>query len=310
MIARIVIVACVAGAFAAVIIVFSRTSSGSSAFRRRANILFPLSQISMLSMLFYSALTYEWPTWLFVLVVLLSILCVVSNIALLEGLREAEGRELVRERIRLLEEQTIVQNRYYERLSQELEEARFERQRIADELSRVESCLRVENPDCAILQLGEVASMIGCPSRSLCEHQVVDALVGMKMESCAEVGVKFTCSLDVPDVISLSDVELCAVFSNIIDNAINACKKVEMPDERFIDLRARREKGYLVVTVCNSCISPSMSRVRSRRRASVFSEHGWGLVIVENIVVQHNGSLRTRQSGSTFRTSIMLKLDE
>jgi len=144
-----------------------------------------------------------------------------------------------------------------------------------------------------------------------CEHQVVDALVSMKAAVCAERGIRLELDLALADDVSLPSVELCAVFSNLLDNAVSACGKVP-EGARFIKLKARVDAGYLAVRMENSCApaEPGEARRAPRRsRGDRLPEHGWGLNILKTLADRHDGTLETVQEDGVYRTTVLLKLD-
>ena len=52
--------------------------------------------------------------------------------------------------------------------------------------------------------------------------------------------------------INVSDVDLCVIIGNLIDNAIDACSEIEKPDERFIRIYIGRLKQQFYISVTNS----------------------------------------------------------
>ena len=48
---------------------------------------------------------------------------------------------------------------------------------------------------------------------------------------------------------------------------------------------------------------------RRHGRGSGLSEHGWGLVILDDLVRRHDGELVCEEKGGVFRVSVMLSLE-
>ena len=76
----------------------------------------------------------------------------------------------------------------------------------------------------------------------------------LKAADAHEIGVRFAVQLHVPLDLALPSAEICAVFSNLIDNALTACRLVA-PDQRYVSVAARIWGRYFVVDVENSCAS-------------------------------------------------------
>ena len=141
-------------------------------------------------------------------------------------MEESEKRELSRERVRLLEEQLQAQEQYLRRLSADIDEARRVREDVARELAAVDDLLQRQEAEQASRGLMKAVGIMDSSCKRSCEHQVVDALVSMKAAVCAERGIRLELDLALADDVSLPSVELCAVFSNLLDNAVSACGKV------------------------------------------------------------------------------------
>ena len=288
MIVRMIIAVGVLLLMCAIMAVLARRLRGVPPTRLLINLLFPFSQLCIVAFLFYYAIAYELPFWMFALVAVVGALCGPVDLVLFKALEESEKRELSRERVRLLEEQLQAQEQYLRRLSADIDEARRVREDVARELAAVDDLLQRQEAEQA--------------SRGLMKA------VGIMDSSC-----KRSCELDLAlaDDVSLPSVELCAVFSNLLDNAVSACGKVP-EGARFIKLKARVDAGYLAVRMENSCApaEPGEARRAPRRsRGDRLPEHGWGLNILKTLADRHDGTLETVQEDGVYRTTVLLKLD-
>ena len=309
MVVRSAVAACVLLFMCVVMTVLARRLRGVSPARLAVNMLFPFSQLLIVAFLLYYAIAYELVWWMFGLIVAVGLLCGPIDLKLFGALRESEQRELSRERVRLLEEQLKAQEEYLHRLSSDIEEARRIREGVADELAAVDELLDRKEAELASQGLMKAVGLMDSARKRHCGHQVVDALVSMKATACEENGIRLVLELALDDDVALPSVELCAVFSNLLDNAINACARVP-EGERFVELKARVDAGYLVVRMENSC-APTTSVERRRAanpRRSGLPEHGWGLGILNTLANRHDGKLETAQEEGVFTTAVILKV--
>lgn len=98
------------------------------------------------------------------------------------------------------------------------------------------------------------------------------------------------CSLRVPAEVSISNSELCALVSNMLDNALNACEDVD-PGKRFVVFKASVKGSYLVLDMRNSKSTSEGDEGRETTRRGILdriqfaeeqtsggslAEHGWG----------------------------------
>ncbi len=79
----------------------------------------------------------------------------------------------------------------------------------------------------------------------------MDAILSSKISIASKNGIAVNCKAAVPDKLSVSDVHLCAIVGNLLDNAIEACGRV-VPEKRFIRVYIGIFKQQLYISVSNS----------------------------------------------------------
>lgn len=87
--------------------------------------------------------------------------------------------------------------------------------------------------------------------RRFCENEIVNAVLSAKQPMVEQEGIQAEIRVDVPAAMPVSDIDMCAIFSNCIDNAIEACRRCP-PAERSMALTARTEKGIFTLRLENS----------------------------------------------------------
>lgn len=85
-----------------------------------------------------------------------------------------------------------------------------------------------------------------------CENTVVNAAVCYYAGVAENHDIETDISLDISDSLPVSPLELAMVVSNLMDDAIHACKLLEHGIERYIRLSCRH-LGHLVLEISNPC---------------------------------------------------------
>lgn len=155
--------------------------------------------------------------------------------------------------------------------------------------------------------------LVSAERRGFCDHRIVDALLTAKVDACECAGIAVSCTLDIPDDLPVPGVELCAVFSNLLDNALRACEEVHSTEKReaSIAIKAHVAGGYLLVEVVNDCVAgESKTRRGHEFRGRGLAEHGWGLSILGAIAQRRDGSLHTECADGRFVAKVALRLAE
>lgn len=120
--------------------------------------------------------------------------------------------------------------------------------------------------------------------RMICDAERIDLRVSALGENMSTTG--------------LSAVELSSLFGNLIDNAINACKKLE-PEKRLIILSIRKMADMMSIRIENE-------RVEEPQRPDQDEKHGLGLPRIKSIVEAHNGICTIMPDKDRFTVEILL----
>nr|MCR5482150.1 GHKL domain-containing protein [Clostridia bacterium] len=87
---------------------------------------------------------------------------------------------------------------------------------------------------------------------AFCRNTAVNALLNYYLQMAAGNEISSDFEINLPDSASVSDIDLCGILGNILENAIIACGKLS-PDARFIDLVLRTEgESVLYIVATNS----------------------------------------------------------
>lgn len=295
----------------AVVVSLTRLLGNVPRKRRLINLMFPLSQLVALVYLFCYTIAYELPLWVVAALVALGVLCNVGDRVLFKALLNAESKELAVHKVALLEEQLVAQERHGAQLKQDVVEATLIRERLIQELKELDGLLEREEGRDASQRMHHAVALVQAGRQGFCAHHVIDALVTAKVNAFEALGVSVACNLDVPSDLPVPSVELCAVFSNLLDNALHSCEELAAQGRRdlSVDVRAHVARGYLLVRVSNDC-APNAKRARqdAHRRRPHLAEHGWGLSILKAVAERRDGNLRTTCENGTFVTEVALKL--
>ncbi|MGD9559372.1 MAG: GHKL domain-containing protein [Oscillospiraceae bacterium] len=155
-------------------------------------------------------------------------------------------------------------------------------------------------------QLGADSSLQAAPL--YCENFLINALLTTKLTPLEQAGVRVEVKAQVPERLAITDIDLSGFFSNILDNAIEACQKVEK-ERAFIELEIRMKETYLYVRCANA--SPGTVKKVNGELVSTKSgakkSHGWGLKIVEDIVHRYGGMMDLEVEKDRFTLTAALR---
>ena len=87
-------------------------------------------------------------------------------------------------------------------------------------------------------------------AQTFCQNQAVNGLLQEYAGRCQDNQVELDTNLDLPETIPIDDLTLCIVIGNLLENALDACRRFSGP--RFIRIRCRWGSNHLELLVENS----------------------------------------------------------
>lgn len=135
----------------------------------------------------------------------------------------------------------------------------------------------------------------------------IDAILNGKLSLAEKSGIHIKCDAALPKEILLPQLDLCVILGNLIDNAIEACEKVENKQGKFLRIYLCIMKKQLYISVSNGTnevIRKLDKDYISRKRGN----HGHGLKRINQVVEKHGGYINRQNEPGVFATEIMLPM--
>lgn len=202
-----------------------------SILHRISFLLYPASQLVMVAVSAIWIVRLQLPEVYLWIVGLLALACIPVDFQLFREVRKTQEADILRERVRMLEEQERVQVAYRERIAADMEDIMKLRREVAEEMDEAVRRLREQEEGDAQERLSRAVDIMGSTAFRLCEHRSADAVATMKVKACEEAGVRPRLSLEIPYDVAVPAVELCAVIANLADNGLAAALRARDANE-------------------------------------------------------------------------------
>ena len=137
----------------------------------------------------------------------------------------------------------------------------------------------------------------------------LDAILNSKISLAQKKGIKVDYTASCPPELSVSDIDLCALIGNLLDNAVEACEKVEAEGEEkpFIRLYIGVLKKQLYISVTNAT-NQVVRKMDDEYITKKRGNHGHGLKRINLVVEKYEGYINRQNEPGVFATEIMLPL--
>jgi sensor histidine kinase regulating citrate/malate metabolism len=137
---------------------------------------------------------------------------------------------------------------------------------------------------------------------------MVDAILNSKISLAASKEIPVNAKASVPKTLSVSEIDLCVLIGNLIDNAAEACLKQQNKSERFIRVYIGRHKEMLYISVSNSVGGEIRKSGKTYISTKDSDSHGFGLMRIDRIAEKYGGYVNRQNEDGVFATEIMLPL--
>lgn len=142
-------------------------------------------------------------------------------------------------------------------------------------------------------------------------NAVLDTLLTSKNLLCMENGVVMTCYADAGQMSFMHVMDVCSIFGNAIDNAIECVCKIADQNKRLIKVTVYTQNHFLLIRIENYCESPvsfdSGMPVTTKADSQM---HGYGVKSIKQTVEKYHGHLDMEQDENWFRITALIPLPE
>ncbi len=138
------------------------------------------------------------------------------------------------------------------------------------------------------------------------ESAALNAIFTYYKDAAEEHGISFRLSLPFPSVPGISEMDLCIILGNLIENALEACIR-QSSSQRFIELTlSMPSKSVLVILVRNSYDGHIKRSGECFLSSKEKGRRGIGISSVLNISEKYNGISRFEYDNQIFKVSLLL----
>lgn len=140
---------------------------------------------------------------------------------------------------------------------------------------------------------------------------VMDVLLSQRIQECQSKGIRLLPYIDATRTNFISTLDLCALFGNAMDNAIEATETLDDPDQKEINIKIGTSDGLLLMRFYN--------RFRGERRQSTTGylttkenadSHGFGLSNIAAIAEKYGGTISSKCTENEFTLHVLIPLPE
>lgn len=140
-------------------------------------------------------------------------------------------------------------------------------------------------------------------------NAILDTILTSKNSICIENKIRFTCFVDGKHLANFNIMDICSIFGNALDNAIESTKKIQDTNKRIIELRVEKKAKFLVISLKNTSFSQLEFEngfpITTKRNKEY---HGYGLKSIALITEKYQGNMTISNQDNWFSLKIVFPL--
>lgn len=132
-------------------------------------------------------------------------------------------------------------------------------------------------------------------------NTVLDAILSAKKEEAEKKGIKFNTHLLIPRDLPINEQDMCIIFGNALDNAIEACEYVKI--NPYINVCLSFSEESLFCKIENSCIKPSGEIIATTKKD--LKNHGMGRLGIEHALKNYTSVYNIEHTKNKYTLSFV-----
>jgi signal transduction histidine kinase len=137
-------------------------------------------------------------------------------------------------------------------------------------------------------------------------HHIINTIINQKYYESSSKGILFLCKINDMSKLNIKNKDIALLLSNLLNNAIEACEKLE--EQKYIKVKLILKSNKLIFSIKNSYngkVIKTGNQLETSKEIDVES-HGYGLKNVIKVVKDNDGDYVIRTTDTEFYISICI----
>lgn len=132
-------------------------------------------------------------------------------------------------------------------------------------------------------------------------NDFLNSIINEKYNEAMSKGIDFNARIDFSEISFITPMDICTIFSNALDNAIEACEKNDNLEQKVMSVKARKVRNFLTITFEN-CSTENLiienEEIITTKQDKIY--HGFGLNNIKKVVEKYQGECKIKKEIEKF----------
>lgn len=223
--------------------------------------------------------------------------------------------KMVDERTRLLRleaenQRLAMQTAQYESLKGRMEETRQARHDLRQHLRLMQSYIDNKNETALRDYIKEYGQTLPADNGiRYSENTVTDTVVRYYAELAQAQGISFDARMEFPALLNLPDPDLCVLLGNLLENALDSCKK-HQSEAPYIRMGGKLVGTQMLTIIVDNCPADEPKWKNDVLLSTKRNTAGTGTASIRSIAKRYDGEARFEWKDKIFSASVVINLPE
>ena len=131
----------------------------------------------------------------------------------------------------------------------------------------------------------------------------MNSVLRVKLGIAKREKITVSTEIMIPTDFNLEYGDIGVLYGNLLDNAIEACRKIES-DKRFIKIKSKMMNGNLIIHIENSKQHEKNEQLKTTKTDTI--NHGRGVKSIRKVVDKYGGTIEFEDKGEIFEVTGIL----
>jgi len=236
-----------------------------------------------------------------------TMICIIGGIICTDSINTYKQNAILRENINNTEKLLDMQKEYYLAIKSRIEESKKTSHDFRQNILLIRSYAEKGSNNKLIEFIDRyVESFKGMPDILLCKNDAINSILSYYIKIGEKDQIRIDIHINLPEKLPYSDSDLCVIFGNLLENAVEACRRIN--SDRYIILRAKKINNSIVIAVDNSFDGNACSYGKTFLSLKRNGQEGIGLSSIRSVANKYEGdaSFEADCKNKIFKASVVL----
>ncbi len=144
-------------------------------------------------------------------------------------------------------------------------------------------------------------------SVNYCANTALNALFSYYHELAVSAGIKTDWKIELPDPLTVSELDMAALFGNLMENAIDACSALPA-DQRYFSLTSHIRHGNTLYVISTNSFDGQVRKYKDGYLSTKHNGRGTGLTSITAVAEKYNGTAQIHHDSRDFFVDVVMKI--